>query len=250
MQLFLLVVGCDVALGPLISFVIYNPPKGRAKIIFDYTVVGCLQLAALCYGIFVVAQSRPVFIAFDSYTFEIVSAIELEDGDLIAASKPEYRVKSLLGPRLVSVQRPTDPRELADVVIGLMSGLSPALKPKYYRAYEDARDLIRNRSATIESLIEGSGAVEAQLNAAIAKTKRDAADLGWFVAHHRFGTAVALIDRETGAPVGYIPIDPKWVKEKKLEATPASVRSPFARFDHRAILLIGTNSMVSSFVRL
>ena len=45
-ELFLLVVGCDLALGPLISLVIYNSRKSRRKLVIDYTIVGVVQLAA------------------------------------------------------------------------------------------------------------------------------------------------------------------------------------------------------------
>ena len=63
-ELFTLVVGCDLALGPLVSLVIYNSRKSRGKLVFDYTVVGLLQLAALAYGVWIVAGARPVYVAF------------------------------------------------------------------------------------------------------------------------------------------------------------------------------------------
>src|SRR6187401_541882 len=37
-ELFLLVVGCDLALGPLISLVIYDSRKSRRALVFDYAV--------------------------------------------------------------------------------------------------------------------------------------------------------------------------------------------------------------------
>jgi len=51
-ELFLLVVGCDMALGPLISLVIYNSRKSRRELITDYTIIGAVQLAALIYGVY------------------------------------------------------------------------------------------------------------------------------------------------------------------------------------------------------
>ena len=42
---------CDLALGPLISLVIYNSRKARRKLIIDYTIVGAVQIAALVYGV-------------------------------------------------------------------------------------------------------------------------------------------------------------------------------------------------------
>jgi len=34
-ELFMLVVGCDLVLGPLLTLVIYNPSKKRRELIFD-----------------------------------------------------------------------------------------------------------------------------------------------------------------------------------------------------------------------
>jgi hypothetical protein len=59
-ELFLLVVGCDLALGPLISLINYNSRKSRPKLNFDYTVVGVVQISALVYGIIVLDGARPV----------------------------------------------------------------------------------------------------------------------------------------------------------------------------------------------
>src|SRR4051812_16499352 len=63
-KLFAIVLGCDLALGPLMSLVIYDRAKSRRSLVIDYIVVGTLQLIALLYGVFVVAQYRPVYIAF------------------------------------------------------------------------------------------------------------------------------------------------------------------------------------------
>ena len=57
-------VGCDLALGPLVSLVIYNSRKSRRELVFDYSVVAVVQIAAMVYGVYVVAESRPVYIAF------------------------------------------------------------------------------------------------------------------------------------------------------------------------------------------
>ena len=61
---------CDLALGPLISLVIYNSRKARRKLIIDYTIVGVVQLAALVYGVYIVAGTRPVYVAFSTDRIE------------------------------------------------------------------------------------------------------------------------------------------------------------------------------------
>ena len=50
-ELFMLVVGCDLALGPLLSLVVFDSSKTRRELLFDYTVLGIVQLAGLVYGV-------------------------------------------------------------------------------------------------------------------------------------------------------------------------------------------------------
>src|SRR4051812_39853954 len=56
-DLFFLILGVDVTIGPLITFVIFVPrKKGLA---FDLAVIAILQTAALAYGVYVLFESRP-----------------------------------------------------------------------------------------------------------------------------------------------------------------------------------------------
>ena len=84
-ELFLLVVGCDLALGPLISLVIYNSRKSRRELITDYSIVGVVQIAALVYGVVILAGTRPVYVAFSKDRLEVVTARDIRDAELAAA---------------------------------------------------------------------------------------------------------------------------------------------------------------------
>src|SRR4029079_5856465 len=54
-----LVGGCALALGPLVSLVIYNSRKSRLALITDYSIVGVVQICALVYGVHTLAAARP-----------------------------------------------------------------------------------------------------------------------------------------------------------------------------------------------
>ena len=71
-KLFELVVVCDLVLGPLISLVIYDSTKARGKLIMDYSIIGAIQLAAMIYGVYIVAGTRPVYVAFNKDRIEVV----------------------------------------------------------------------------------------------------------------------------------------------------------------------------------
>jgi len=210
-KLFFIVTGCDVILGPLISLVIYNSKKPRKELIIDYSVIGLVQLVALVYGVSVVAASRPVFVAFDGDRLEIVTAIELEESDLLAGMAPEFRSKSWIGPRLVSIEEPTDLKEKQTLLFSAIAGKDGYLMPKYYRAYDTAREQILKKSQSLEVLLKDSKDAKPIIEDAIASTDKPPSDLRWLLVHHRFGFAVALIDAQSGEPLEYAVVDPVWL---------------------------------------
>lgn len=206
--LFLLVAGCDLVLGPLISLVIYNSAKSRWHLVIDYTVIGAVQLTAFIYGVSVVADSRPVFIAFDVDRLEVVSALELEEEDLSAASAPQYRVRPWTGPQLVSIRRPTDTKERSDLLFMEITRKGAYLMPKYYSDYSSARETILAKSKPMDQRLNNSGVNEPVVRIAIEKTGKSESELRWLLVHHRFGFATALIDAKTALPLRYLAVDP------------------------------------------
>jgi hypothetical protein len=213
-QLFLLVFICDVVLGPLMSLVVYSSKKSRRNLIIDYSVIGAVQLAALLYGVYVVSVSRPVFIAFDTNRLEMVTAAEIHDSHLAAATEEQFRSLSWTGPVLVAVARPTDANERSAIVFGVLLGknVDVAYRPKYYREYRTARQQILTKSLPLTVLLEGSGAAKSKIDSAIASTGISIDDIRWLLVHHRFGFAVALIDAKSAQPLTYLAVDPLWVK--------------------------------------
>ncbi|HSS27048.1 MAG TPA: hypothetical protein VLL50_03790, partial [Usitatibacter sp.] len=71
-DLFFLIVGVDVTLGPLITLVIFRP--GKRGLLFDLVVIALLQTAALAYGVSVLFEARPAYIAYVKDRYEIVRA--------------------------------------------------------------------------------------------------------------------------------------------------------------------------------
>lgn len=49
----------DVVLGPLLSFLVYNPKKPNKEIISDFTIIGLVQVGALLYGLNTLYQEHP-----------------------------------------------------------------------------------------------------------------------------------------------------------------------------------------------
>jgi hypothetical protein len=205
-ELFMLVVGCDIVLGPLLSLVIYDSRKSRRALIVDYGVVGVVQIATLVYGVYIVAGTRPVEIAFNKDRLEVVSARDISDDELAAARSPEYRSLSLTGPRLVAIDVPKE--EQQDALLQSVVGNEEHQRPKFYAPYDSALDQIRKRAKTIEALEKKFPEYTPELEAAARESGIPPERLRWLPVHHRKGFWTALIDDGTGKPVGYAPVDP------------------------------------------
>lgn len=205
-ELFLLVVGCDMALGPLISLVIYDSRKSRRELITDYSIIGVIQLAALVYGVYIVAGTRPVYVAFSKDRIEIVTARDIRDTELAAARDPAWADLPLTGPRMVAIQVPEQDQQ--DALFQSVAGNEEHQRPKFYVPYETALPEIRRRAAPLAALAAAFPDAGPLIDAAMREVKIPAERVRWLPVHHRRGFWTALIDTDDGKPVGYLAFDP------------------------------------------
>jgi hypothetical protein len=200
-RLFEIMVMCDLGLGPLTSFIIYNSKKSRRALLFDYTVVGIVQLAAFIYGVHAVANTRPAYVVLVGDRIEVISAGEIDDADL-AQGAEGYRTRPLWGPRLVSIQEPADPKERDELLFSALAGKDYGVLPAYYVAYEEGLPELRRRSLPVSELVKRHP--EARPLVADA----DAQKLVWLPVRHSKGFWTVLLDPASGRPVRWLPIDP------------------------------------------
>jgi hypothetical protein len=205
-ELFLLVVGIDLALGPLISLVIYDSRKPRRKLLFDYGVVAVVQLAALVYGVFVVWNVRPVYVAFAVDRFEIVSSGDLADADLAAAPSEKYRHRPRWGPQVVGTFVPPEHRE--EVLISSLSGKDQHVLPRFYVPYETLLDQVRKRALPTDALARRQPAAAVLLDEARRRIALPWSQVAALPIRHPRGFWTVLLDTQSGEILGYLPIDP------------------------------------------
>lgn len=205
-ELFMLVVGCDLALGPLLSLVIYDSRKSRRELITDYTIVGVIQIAALVYGVYIVAGTRPVAVAFVTDRIEIVTARDVSADELAAARDPQYASLPWTGPRHVNIIIPEAERQ--EALFASLAGKEEMTRPRFYQPYETAVPEIRKRAGTLDELLAKHPQAKSAIDAAVAGVNVPRDRLRWLPARHRKGFWTAWIDTDTGRPVGYFAFDP------------------------------------------
>jgi len=206
-KLFLLVVGIEVVLGPCMSLVIYNPQKNKTELYRDYATIIVIQLSALLYGLYSVAQTRPVFMVFVKDRLEIVSAAEIDSADLSAAAHPQFNHLPWLGPKIVCARSPATWEEREFLLFtAIPAGKDVQNLPLYFNQcavgeiFKAAKPL-----AHLSELIvarKNSGA-ESSLKPYLVNGQQ----YSWLPVVSRFGVRVVLID-ENDALVKYIFFDP------------------------------------------
>lgn len=204
-KFFMLITVCDLVLGPLTSLIIYNSKKTRRALVFDYSVIGIVQIAAFVYGVMSIADARPVYVAFVKDRFEVVIAKEIADADLRNAKAP-YDTRPKLGPVLVGTQSPTDREERNALVFSAMEGKDVQNFPRYYVPYESNADAIKQHARSLADLQklhpEAQQLIEAQpLNVPEER-------LRWLPVRSPKGFWTALLDAQTAQLLAYIPVDP------------------------------------------
>jgi hypothetical protein len=205
-KFFLLITICDLVLGPLTSLIIYNSKKTRRALVFDYTVVGIVQVAAFVYGVMSMADARPVYVAFVKDRFEVVIADDIADQDLQGA-KDGYRSRPKFGPVLVGTQSPTERKERNALMSAIMDqGKDIQNFPRFYVPYQANADEIKQSARTLDDLRKRRP--ESQQFIAAEKLNVPEERVRWLPVRSPKGFWTALLDAQTAQPLAYIPVDP------------------------------------------
>lgn len=97
-KLFGLLLLVDMILGPLLGWLIYK--EGKKTLKFDLIVIILVQILAYGYGMYCLAQGRPLWIVYSQYYIDVVQNKEIESKDLEKADK-DYQQRSFFGPKIV-----------------------------------------------------------------------------------------------------------------------------------------------------
>lgn len=193
-----ILVGVDVALGPLLTLVVFKSGKRGMK--FDLAVIATVQLTALVYGCTVVFLARPAFIVFVKDRFEMVAVVELDPAEVAKAKVPEFRSLSWTGPKLVAADLPTDPAGRQKFVELAMSGIDVQSFPEYYVPYAERAQLVLSTAMTIAKLRADEPVTAKAVDAWLASSGTKEGEVRAHLLRTRFAWVAVLIDPKTAMP--------------------------------------------------
>ena len=194
--LIVLIVGCDVVLGPLMTLIVFR--SGKKGLVIDLAVIAALQATALTYGAYVMFEARPVFTVFAVDRFEVVAANEIASEDLARASQPRFASLSLTGPRIAGAQVPSDPGERSSLMLSSMvSRLDIKSLPRLYVPYESVAANAAQRAQPVTMLESRDAHIRDELAQKVGPGV-SVDRMGYLPLVGRFGSMAAIVDRQTG----------------------------------------------------
>jgi len=205
-ELFAILLGVDVILGPLVTFVVFDVSKSRRELRRDLTVVVVLQLAALAYGVWTVWAARPVHLVFEFDRFRVVHAIEVPT-ELLPAPDPAIRALPLTGPTLLAVRPFRDVNEESAATFMALQGLPLSARPDLWQSYAQARTRVLHAAKPLAMLRQRVPTAAAQIDAAAARCGRMQADLVYLPVSARKAFWTALLDAQTAEVCAFVPVD-------------------------------------------
>jgi len=205
-SLFVLIVGVDIVLGPMITLVVFDVRKPRKELWRDMSVVVGLQLAALAYGAHTMYVARPVVLALEDDRFRAVIAASVVEQELTKAPE-SLRSLSMTGPRLVNT-RPVTKEEKMDAVFAAFGGADLGMRPGFWQEWGAPG---RAQALKVgKPLVELLGRRQAQsevIHAAVHKTGKPIEQLIYIPLLARRTDWSVLLDKSTGDPVGFVAVD-------------------------------------------
>lgn len=149
-HIFLMMLAIDVIIGPLLGLLVYKEGKKSLKI--DLCIIILIQISALSYGVYSIAQGRPAWLAYYVDRFQLIRNNEIIDKN-IAKALSQYQNPSWFKPQYAGVEFAQDKQiRNDDMFAEVLGGISVAQKPERYVPLDKVKNQIQKRAQSLETL--------------------------------------------------------------------------------------------------
>jgi hypothetical protein len=206
-KLLTLIVGVDIILGPLLTFVVFNPTK--RSLVYDLAAIVMVQIAALIYGVQVMASARPAFVVYIHGAFAVVAANEVVADEMADARLPEFQSMPLAGPRLAAARIPVDPGlEMRISMESISGGPDFSAHPRFYIPYATAaREAAAGGKPLAELAQRKTEKAQAVANL-VSASGMPVEGLVYLPLRTRLSEMTIVLEKANGNVVGVIPVEP------------------------------------------
>ncbi len=147
-NIFLLILGIDVIIGPILTLLVYKVGKKTLK--FDLATIIVLQLAMFSYGLHTVAIGRPAWLVFSIDQFYVVRPADIDPS---AQKNNGSSHTPWFGPSWVAVHLPEDKKARRQLVIETLdSGQGLFMNPNLYRPLNTETKQLQHKAQPLSTL--------------------------------------------------------------------------------------------------
>ena len=149
------VIGVDLVLGPLLTFVIANPKKSRRELARDVGCIVAVQLVALGYGTTALWNGRPLYYTFSVKELSVTQGIDLQPREIALARKsnPDFAPHWYSRPRWVWAPLPKDETTSKAIVqSAVQGGFDVTSMPRYFKPWQEGLPDLRQKLTRIDGL--------------------------------------------------------------------------------------------------
>lgn len=210
-DIFWMMLGIDVILGPLLTFVVFKQGKKTLKL--DLSVIAIVQILALIYGLHTVYIGKPAYIVFAEDTFDVVRVINLDEAS--AAKTPHvkgaFEGTPWLSPKWVGAQAPQDKKQAQEIMLRALAG--GADWPQMAETYVPLSSLyeeVKKQAKPLDKLlsIKQDAGIDTQVVLQLIKTKYANQALGWLPLRASTQSMVVVVNAENGMVLEIIDLSP------------------------------------------
>ncbi|MNR81775.1 hypothetical protein D3C72_125210 [compost metagenome] len=200
-HIFLMLLVIDVILGPLLGLLVYK--EGKKTLKMDLSIIILIQIIALIYGVYSIAQARPAWIAFNYDRFELVRNNEIKV-ERIKQAQPQYQQPTWLQAEYVGVKQAANLQEQKIEQMGAMlNGISLAQYPERYIPLEQVNEQMKMKAYALSELNRWNSVIVVQ-----QKIKAYPEATAWIPLETYGVPMVVLINKDKGEVVKIVDLRP------------------------------------------
>lgn len=148
-------VGVDVVLGPLLTFVIARSSKSRRELTRDIAAIVAVQLCALIYGSVSLWNGRPLYYAFSENVLQLVQAYDIDAHEMTLGRQqnPELAPHWYSLPRWIWAPLPEAAQERQKIVSAAILGGDDVISmPRYFKRWDQGLPALRKQLKKVDDV--------------------------------------------------------------------------------------------------
>jgi hypothetical protein len=154
-HLVMVMIGVDIVLGPLLTFIVARSSKPRRELTRDIAIIVAVQLCALVYGAASLWNGRPLYYAYSENILQLVQAYDIDDDEVALGLKqnPQLAPHWYSLPRWIWAPLPEDKKAAADIVTAAVAGgVDVTSMPRYFKPWDQGLSVLRSHLKKVDEV--------------------------------------------------------------------------------------------------